>query len=134
MANEQNLKPIVTLSNEEAKKRGSAGGKKSVEVRRQRKALREIMINFSNGKLKEKQLKKRMQELGFADEDITNKTAVGVGLWKEAVKGNVNAYKEYMALIGEQTPNEININSNVKINPFEGMTTEELRKLLKEDK
>ena len=131
MANTQNLKPIITLSNEEAKKRGSVGGIKSGESRRQKKALREIMINFSNGELKEKQLKKKMQELGFVDEEITNKTAVGVGLWKEAVKGNVNAYKEYMALIGESTPEEKEV--TVKVNPFEGMTTEELRSLLKGD-
>ena len=39
MANVQNLKPIKTLSNEEAKKRGSVGGKRSVQVKRERKLL-----------------------------------------------------------------------------------------------
>jgi hypothetical protein len=39
MANIKNLKPIKTLSNDEAKKRGSVGGKKSGEVRREKKLL-----------------------------------------------------------------------------------------------
>lgn len=46
MANEQNLKPITTLSSEEAKKRGSAGGKKSVQARRERKLVSQIYAEF----------------------------------------------------------------------------------------
>lgn len=44
MANEENLKPIVTLSSEEAKKRGSAGGKASVEARREKKLFKEEIL------------------------------------------------------------------------------------------
>ena len=44
--NEQNLKPIRTLSSEEAKKRGSAGGKKSVEVRLQKKIIKEEILKM----------------------------------------------------------------------------------------
>ena len=40
--NPQNLKPIETLSSEEAKKRGSAGGKKSVQARREKKLMSQI--------------------------------------------------------------------------------------------
>jgi hypothetical protein len=53
MANEQNLKPIQKgqLSNEELKKRQRNGGLKSVQVRRERKLLREeILSRLSNGK------------------------------------------------------------------------------------
>lgn len=44
MANSENLKPIQKgqLSKEEAKRRGSIGGKKSVEKRRENKAYREV--------------------------------------------------------------------------------------------
>lgn len=46
MANEQNLKPIRKgdLSNEELKKRQSNGGKKSAEVRRERKLIKERIL------------------------------------------------------------------------------------------
>ena len=46
MANEQNLMPIRKgeLTKEEAKKRGSNGGKKSAEVRRENKLIRERIL------------------------------------------------------------------------------------------
>jgi len=53
MANEQNLKPIKKgqLSKEEAKRRGSKGGKKSAEVRKARKTFSEDLIEaLSDGK------------------------------------------------------------------------------------
>lgn len=43
MANEQNLRPIRNLTKEEAKKRGSAGGKKSVEARREKKLFKTVI-------------------------------------------------------------------------------------------
>lgn len=43
MANSGNLKPNKTLSAEEAKRLGTAGGKKSGEVRRARKSLRKSL-------------------------------------------------------------------------------------------
>lgn len=44
--NIQNLKPIKTLSKEEAKKRGSKGGKKSVESRREKKLMSQIYADI----------------------------------------------------------------------------------------
>lgn len=46
MANEQNLKPIRKgeLTKEEAKKRGSNGGKRSVEVRRENKLIKDRIL------------------------------------------------------------------------------------------
>lgn len=46
MANEQNLKPIRKgdLSNEELKKRQSNGGKKSAEARREKKLIRDRIL------------------------------------------------------------------------------------------
>ena len=48
MANNQNLKPIKKgeLSSEEAKKRGSNGGKKSAKVKKQKKLFKEIFIEL----------------------------------------------------------------------------------------
>lgn len=46
MANEQNLKPIQKgeLTKEEAKRRGSLGGKKSAQVRRENKLIRDRIL------------------------------------------------------------------------------------------
>ena len=56
----KNLKPFNTLTEEEQRKIASAGGKKSVEVRREKKKLKEILeialsqtIKNNNGEEKE---------------------------------------------------------------------------------
>lgn len=43
LLNEQNLKPIEHLSKEEAKRRGSLGGKASVASRRKKKSMKQVM-------------------------------------------------------------------------------------------
>lgn len=52
MANNENLRPIKKgeLSNEEAKKRGSKGGKKSGQVRRERANFKNILTTVFEGK------------------------------------------------------------------------------------
>jgi hypothetical protein len=54
MAGKDNLKPIQKgqLSHEEAKARGSKGGKKSVEVRKERKEIRKAMTQVYQDVLK----------------------------------------------------------------------------------
>lgn len=57
MANEKNLKPIKKgqLSKEEAKRRGSKGGKKSAEVRKARKTFSEDLLEaLSDGETQKK--------------------------------------------------------------------------------
>lgn len=83
MANNENLKPIKKgqLSSEEAKKRGSNGGKKSGEVRRARKTLREdLLVMLSTGDTQER---------------------VNLALIKQALKGNVKAFAILRDTIGE---------------------------------
>jgi len=46
MPNAKNLVPIKTLSNDEAKKRGSKGGKASVVARREKKLMSQIYGEF----------------------------------------------------------------------------------------
>ena len=61
MANVQNLIQNQGLSREKVLEVNRKGGLRSAEVQKKKRALRDIMINFSNGELKEKQLKKKMQ-------------------------------------------------------------------------
>ena len=112
MANEQNLKPRKNLSKEEAKKLGSKGGKKSVEVRREKKILRELLEEALETKTK----------TGNRYVDITN------ALIQEAERGNVKAYETIRDTLGQKPKENVNISGEVN-NPFAGMTTEELRKI-----
>lgn len=81
------------LSSEEARAFGSKGGKKSVEVRRTKKLLRELL---------EEALEKETKTGNIAV-DITN------ALIKKATKGNVKAYEVIRDTLGQKPVENISI-------------------------
>ena len=129
MANKDNLlkgNPATQFtSGQRAVECGRKGGKISQQRAKDRKTLADIMTRFSNSEIKNEQLKAEMAAMGFESKELQNKTAVGLGLWKKAIMGDINAYREYMQLIGEQQKEE-NINVNVTHNPLEKLSDEEL--------
>lgn len=126
--NTNNLKPLTT---EKAREIGSKGGKASVEKRRQNKTFKEIINKFLDGKLEQEELKQQMLNFGFADEEISNKSAVVFSLWKEAIKGNTKATEILRDTIGEKPVEKQEIKGEIN-NPFAGLSTDELRKILNE--
>ena len=96
MANEGNLKPIRTKS--EAREKVKKGGKKSGEVRAQRKTLREELIALLETKI----------------EDKTIQEKISFSLIQEAISGNVKAFETIRDTIGEKPIEQIqNINPPV---------------------
>ena len=84
MSNEQNLKPV--RSKEEARERGSKGGKKSGEARREKKLLKEeLMLLLAQGNTQAK---------------------ISLALIEEAIKGNVKAFEVIRDTIGEKPINK----------------------------
>lgn len=128
MANEQNLRPPTS---EEARERGRKGGKASAKKRQQNKTFKEIISKFLDGQVSDERLKQQMIEFGFADKEVSNKSCAVFALWKEAIKGNTKAFELLRDTIGEKPQDKLNISGEVN-NPFSGMTTEELRKILNE--
>lgn len=104
MANEKNLIPFSQRSENEAREYGAKGGRKSGEVRRRKKSMKQIM---------ELLLEKRtfapddftlLSDLGlnsveFEDEEITNLLIVNAALLKKAKSGDVGAIKELRDII-----------------------------------
>ena len=107
MANEQNLKPVRTKS--EARERGRNGDIKSGEVRGQRKTLKEELLILLEQK------------------DYQEK--ISLALLEQAKKGNTKAYEIIRDTIGEKPKENINVSGEVN-NPFAGMSTDELRKIV----
>lgn len=128
MANEQNLRPPTT---EEARERGRKGGKASAKKRQQNKTFKEIISKFLDGQVSDERLKQQMIDFGFADKEVSNKSCAVFALWKEAIKGNTKAFELLRDTIGEKPQDKVNISGEFN-NPFSGMTTEELRKILNE--
>ncbi len=110
MANENNLKPIRSVS--EAREKGKKGGKKSGETRAKKKTLKEELITLLETKIDNKTMQEK----------------ISFSLIQEALGGNVKAFETIRDTIGEKPKENVNITGEVN-NPFAGMTTEELRKI-----
>lgn len=108
MANEQNLIPFTSNQNrEEAKKNGAKGGKKSGEVRRQRKAMKEQMemllslpfnLKDNNGQ----DVAETLAQLGIEKDNIDNQMAMIISLWKTAIGDSnqkIQAVKEIREIV-----------------------------------
>ena len=131
MANEQNLIKNEDLTPSQRRKNASKAGKASAKKRQQNKTFKEIISNFLDGQVSDERLKQQMIDFGFADKEVSNKSCAVFALWREAIKGNTKAFELLRDTIGEKPQDKLNISGEVN-NPFSGMTTEELRKILNE--
>lgn len=118
MANEQNLIPFTSnQSREEAKKNGAKGGRKSGEVRRKRKAMKEqaellLSLPFKLTDRNGNELKEALEKLGIDEENIDNQMAMIVSLWKTALgngRNQVTAVQELRDIIGEKAEKEATV-------------------------
>lgn len=103
MANEQNLTPFTSeQSREEAVKNGRKGGKKSGEVRRERKKFKEDMELLLSVDVKDPDMKKVLTAFGIDKKDMSNQKLLLVGLFKSAVNGNVQAFNKIQEMVEQK--------------------------------
>ncbi len=121
MANEKNLKPFKKgdVSSEEAKKRGSKGGKKSVENKKKRKLFKETILDCLNTETPEKmreQLKQNFPEL--ANSKIDLQTSMILSLIKTSMSGSKNSVQAFLAMrdtVGEKPEDKSRDNITITI-------------------
>ena len=101
---------LKKLTSEEARINGSKGGKKSVEVRRQKKLLKELL------------------EEALEEETKTGNVAVGIttALVKRAKDGNIKAYEVIRDTLGQKPVESVKIE-----NPQATKVLESINKQLK---
>ena len=100
MSNANNLK---VPTSEEARLYGAMGGKKSGEVRKSKKKLKECMEAILSAKVINTKTQKELEELGIEGEEMTNKVLLTAALFQKALTGEVAAFREIRNLIGEDT-------------------------------
>ena len=94
----KNLRPVLT--SEEAKKRGSMGGKRCAEAKRERKRLRELL------------------EIALAqpcDTKGTHAEAITSALVARALTGDVRAYEVIRDTLGEKPKDEVAQDMTVRL-------------------
>ena len=113
MANEQNLEVMMgknrNLTTDEAREIGSKGGKKSGEVSRMRKTLREQMELLLSLPVKDENTKSYIESLGIDPETIDNATALTISMYQEGLKGNTKAYELIRDTVGEKPTDKLSI-------------------------
>lgn len=96
MANEQNLMPIEKVNSrrtrEEHRRDSQKAGKKSGEVRRQRKAMKEQMEMLLTLPVKNQEQHGFIASLGINEKEIDNQMALIVAMYAKALKGDVQAF------------------------------------------
>lgn len=116
--NEENLRPIKKgqLTKEEAKKRGSNGGKKSALVRRERKAFKENLLILLEMKVPDQisnQIKRTLPKI--KGKDLNYQNAILVSLMQQAIKGNTKAVELIRDTIGEKPVEKVEVTGNEQI-------------------
>lgn len=121
--NEQNLKPIKKgeLTKEEAKRRGSNGGKKSAENKRQKKMFKDIFIELLSYDIEKfttnDDILEKLAEINpLFSSKIDVKTVIAAQVIKRAINGDLTAISMLKTQIGEDPIQEINqTNTNINI-------------------
>ena len=137
MANEQNLIPNSERTPSELREITSKGGKASGEARRRKKSMREnleilLSMPLKKGKGADIEKGKNLQE--FTTQNLTVEQAVLLAQIKKALKGDIYAFETIRDLIGEKPVNKSEVSASVKAeNPFEGLSTDELKKLINDE-
>ena len=117
MANEKNLIPWNKRTEKEQREYARKGGKKSGEVRRKRKAIKEqaellLSLPFNIIDKNGNELKRVLESLGIDEGNIDNQMAMIVALWRTALgngRNQVTAVQELRDIIGDKEEKEATV-------------------------
>lgn len=133
--NDQNLIPTTKRTEKEARELSIKGGKRSGEVRRQRKTQREQLELLMSLPMKNAKLKSQIMEtMGIGEEELNNQMAMNVAMFKLVLsggKGSVQAYNSITELLGDKDEKKKEL-ENRKLRQEIEILKLEKEKLLKE--
>jgi len=110
-----NLKPVRT--SEEARERGAKGNAKKQENDGKRKKTREFIEELLKAKVTNKKQKDLLKEFGFSEQDHTfGALLVCTQAVQGVIKGDTNAAKLLLGIIGDLEPIDENEGTKPEIN------------------
>lgn len=102
MANEKNLIPWNKRTEKEQREYARKGGKKSGEVRRKRKAMKEQMEMLLSLPFKQSEALDFMKDLGIEEDNLDNQMALIVAMYGKALKGDVQAFNTIREVVQDE--------------------------------
>ena len=133
MAGKENLKPVRTKS--EARERGKKGGIASGKARREKKAMKETLETLLQMPLKSGKavdLDKIKDIAALKGKNITVQEAIMLAQIQKAIKGDTKAAEYVRDTSGNKLKEGVELSGGIN-NPFAGLSTDELRKLISDD-
>lgn len=132
MANEKNLIKNSDRTPEELRKQTQKAGIASGKARREKKAMKETLetllsMPLKSGKAANVETIKSIAAL--KGKNITVQEAIMLAQIQKAIKGDTRAAEYVRDTSGNKMKEEVALSGGIN-NPFAGMTTEELKKLI----
>lgn len=103
----KNLIPATQLTEEQLRKMTSNGGKKSGEVRKRKKKMKEALAFLLHEAEIPDAIKENLKAQGIREEDMTHLMVMTRSLVSKAEAGDVSAYNAIAAMMGEKPKEEI---------------------------
>lgn len=133
MAGKDNLIPVRSES--EAREKGKNGGIASGKSRREKKAMKDTLndllsMPLKSGKAADVETIKNLAAL--KGKNITVQEAIMLAQIQKALKGDTKAAEYIRDTSGQKLKEAIELSGGIN-NPFAGLTTEELRKLIDDE-
>jgi len=130
VTNETNLNPVQ--SKNEARERGRAGGIASGKARRAKKEMRETLesilaMSMKTGKIVD--VDNIRSFAGLKGKNISVQDAILIAQIQKAMKGDTRAAEYVRDTVGQKPTDNVALSGSVA-NPFEGLTTEQLEKMI----
>lgn len=114
MANNKNLKPFSELTEEQQREIRRKGGKASVEAKRRRKTMRQVLEMLLYDVELDEPTKERLRTQGVKDpKDFNHQTVINRSLIAKAEAGDVQAYNAICAMIDEKPADRMEVDGDL---------------------
>ena len=104
-----NLRSADTLTEKELRRMASNGGRASVEARRKKKTMREVLEMMMFKTELSPGLKQKLAEEGIDEEEMNHQVVITRSLIAKAEQGDVQAYNTICAMIGEKPADKLDV-------------------------
>lgn len=128
----ENLIPQSERTKEEQRKIATMGGIASGKARKEKKAMKDTLKTLLSMSLKEQRstdIEKIKSIAALKGKNITVQEAIMLAQIQKAMKGDTRAAEFIRDSSGNKLKESVEMNASFS-NPFEGLTTEQLKKLI----
>jgi len=112
-ANKENLVRNSDLTPQERREKASKAGKASVEARRKKKTMKEVLEYMLHNSELKPALKQMLADEGIDENEMNHQMVITRSLIAKAEQGDVQAYNTICAMIGEKPADKLDLSGSL---------------------